>query len=59
MMIEALEDMEEGVSVGGKLVSDVRFADNQCMVAGTEMGLQRLMNKLNVTAKNFGVNLNV
>ena len=42
MMIEALEDMEEGVSVGGQLVSDVRFAVDQGMVAGTEMGLQRL-----------------
>ena len=52
MMIEALEDMEEGVLVGGQLISDVRFADDQGMVASTEMGLQRLMNKLNDTAKN-------
>src|SRR5437867_7644483 len=58
MMIEALEDME-GVPVGGQLVSDVRFADDQGMVAGTEMRLQRLMNKLNDTAKNFGMKINV
>src|SRR6059036_882782 len=51
MMIEALEDMEEGVSVGGQLVSNVGFADDHGMVAGTEMGLQSLMNKLNDTAK--------
>src|SRR5437899_9262602 len=59
MMIEALEDMEEGVPVGGQLVSDVRFADDQGMVAGTEMGLQRFMNKLNDTAKNFSMKINV
>ena len=59
MMIEALEDMEEGVSVGGQLVSDVRFADDQGMVADIEMGLQRIMNKLNDTAKNFGMKINV
>src|SRR5437867_11547609 len=59
MMIEALEDMEEGVSMGEQLVSDVRFADDQGMVAGTEMGLQRLMNKLNDTAKNFSMKINV
>src|SRR2546425_5138979 len=53
MMIEALEDME-GVPVGGQLVSDVRFADGQGMVAGTEMELQRLMNKLN-DPENFGM----
>src|SRR2546425_3373565 len=59
MMIEALENMEEGVLVGGQLVTDVRFADDQGMVAGTEMGLQRLMNKLSDTAKNFGMKINV
>src|SRR3989442_1013147 len=58
-MIEALEDMEEGVSIGGQLISDVRSADDQGMVAGTEMGLQRLMNKLNDTAKNFNMKINV
>ena len=57
MMIEELEDMEEGVSVGGQLVNGVRFADDQGMVAGTEMVLQKLMNKLNDTAKNFGMKL--
>ena len=34
MMIEALEDLEEGVLVGGQMVSDVRFADDQGMVSG-------------------------
>ena len=59
MMIEALENVEEGVPVGGQLVSDIRFADDQSMVVGTEMGLQSLMNKLNDTVKNFGVKINV
>src|SRR3989442_1585882 len=58
MMIEELEDME-GVSVGGQLVNDVRFADDQGMVAGTEMGLQGLINMLNDTAKNFNMKINV
>ena len=56
MMTNALQDME-GVSVEGQLVSDVRFSDDQAMVEGTEMGLQRLMNKLNDTVKNFGIKL--
>ena len=59
MMIEALEDMEEGVSVGEQLVSDPRFADDQGIVAGTEMGLQRLMKMLNDTAKNVSMKINV
>ena len=50
-MIEAMENIEEGIVVGGQLISDVRFADDQGMVASTEEGLQKLMNKLNDTAK--------
>src|SRR6267154_2473762 len=57
MMIEVLEDMEELVE--GKLANDVRFADDQGMMASTEMGLQRLMNKLNDTAKSFDMKINV
>ena len=29
MMIEALENMDEGIIVSGQVVSDVRFADDQ------------------------------
>ena len=35
------------------------FADDQGMVVGTEMWLQRLMNKLNDTAENFGMTIHV
>lgn len=59
MMVEALEDIEEGVIVGGKRVSDVRFADDQGMVSNTEAGLQRIMNKLNETAKRYDMKINV
>jgi hypothetical protein len=59
MMIEALEDVEDGVLVGGQLVSDVRFADDQGVMAGAVAGLQRIMNKLNDTAKNFSMKINV
>ena len=41
------------------MVSDVRFADDQGMVASTGSVLQRQMNKLNDTAKNFGMKINV
>ena len=59
MMIEALENMDEGIIVGGQVVSNVRFADDQGMVASTENGLQKLMNKLNETAKKFNTKINV
>ena len=59
MMNEALEGVEEGVSVGGRVVSDVRFADDQGMVSSSEQGLQKLMNKVNDTAKKFNMKINV
>ena len=59
MMIEALENIEEGILVGGKMVSDVRFADDQGMASSTERGLQKIMDKLNDTAKMFNMKINV
>src|SRR6476619_5049269 len=43
MMKEALENVEEGIRVGGGLIKDVKYADDQGMVANTEEGLQSLM----------------
>ena len=59
MMIEAMEDVEEGVRVGGKLLKDVKFADDQGMVAQTEKGLQTIMDALNKTGKEYDMKINV
>jgi len=59
MMIDAMEEIEEGIKVGGKLVKDVRFADDQGMVAGSEGGLQKLMDGLNRTAKEYDMKVNI
>jgi hypothetical protein len=59
MMLEAMEDIEEGVRVGGEPLKDVRFADDQGMVASTEQGLQKVMNRLNETAKRYDMKINV
>ena len=50
--------MNEGLIVGGQVVSDVRFVDDKGMVASTKNGLQKLMEKLNETAKKFNMNMN-
>jgi len=59
MTLEAMEGIEEGVRVRGKLVKDVRFADDQGMVAGTEQGLQKVMDGLTETAKKYDMTINV
>jgi len=40
MMKEALDDLKEGICVGGELAQSVRYADDQAMAANTEKGLQ-------------------
>src|SRR6218665_829230 len=59
MMIDAMEEIEEGIKVGGKLVNDVRFADDHGMVADSEGGLQKLMDGLNRMAKEYDMKVNI
>ena len=59
MMAEALEGAEEGIRVGGEIVADVRFADDQGMVASSQAGLQTLMDRLNESAKEYDMKINV
>ena len=59
MMEEAMEESEEGVKVGGNLLRDVRFSDDQGMVANTEKELQKITDRLNDTAKAYDMKINV
>ena len=59
MMNEAMEGSKDGVRVGGELIRDVRFADDQGMVDLCEEGLQRTMDRLNKTAKEYNMKINV
>src|SRR6478609_6471526 len=59
MMKEALENVEEGIRVGGELIKDVKYADDQGMVVNTEAGLQSLMDSLNTTAKHSDMKINI
>src|SRR5918996_2553611 len=59
MMKEAMEGSEDGIKIGGQLITDIRFADDQGMVDNTEEGLQRTMDRLNKTAKEYDMKINV
>jgi hypothetical protein len=59
MMLEAMEGIEEGVKVNGSLLKDVRFADDQGMVAGSESGLQKLMDGLVIKEKAYDMKVNI
>ena len=59
MMKEAIEDIEEGVKIGGEFIKDIKFADDQGIVANSELGLQTLMDALITTAGNYDMKVNV
>ena len=59
MMKEAMEGSEDGVKVGGYLLQDVRFADDQAMVDSSEAGLQRTMSRLEQTASVYDMKINI
>ena len=56
IVIEALEDFEEGI-LKGYWYTDVKSADDQRAVPDSEKGLQKLMNKLNDTAKKINMKI--
>ena len=59
MMMEAMDGSKQGIKVGGQLVRDVRFADDQAMLDETESGLQIVMDRLSHTAEDYGMKINV
>ena len=56
---EAMEETDEGVKVGGRLIKALRFADDQSMLATTQAGLQKMMDKLNLTSKTYNMKINI
>src|SRR6476619_763130 len=59
MMKEALGKVEEGVKVACELIKDVKYADDQGMIANTESVLQSLMDSLNTAAKHYDMKINI
>jgi hypothetical protein len=53
-----MEEIDEGVKVGGYQIRDVRFADDQGMVASTQ-GVQKILDRLNGTVKTYDMKINI
>ena len=52
---EAFDDIKEGVETGGKLVKEIRFADDKCVIGCTEKGSQKLLSSLDKETKSYGM----
>ena len=56
-MSEALEEHECTVMIGGRTISNLRFADDIDGVAGTEAELTKLVDQLNNASNNYGMEI--
>ena len=58
MITEALENINDGIKIGGELVAAVRYANDQAMMSHTNAVLQRIMDALNDAGKDYGMKIN-
>ena len=58
IMTDALEDHESTVSIGGRIINNLRFADDIDGLAGTEQELVDLIQRIDKTSKSYGMEIN-
>jgi len=47
MMREATDNLETRISVGGRIINTISYADDKAVVANGQKGLQQLMDNMN------------
>ena len=55
---EALEDQEEGISVNGRKLNNIRYADDTIVFADSIEGLQLLMDRVVEKSSQYGLEIN-
>ena len=58
IMTDALENHEGSVSIGGRTITNLRFADDIDALAGKEDELVKLVNHLDTTSTKYGMEIN-
>ena len=59
LIFRAIESEDEGVSVGGRRISNLRYADDTAITAENENELQILAERVNQEGKDFGMKMNI
>ena len=57
IMADALEDHKSTVSIGGRTISNLRFADDIDGLAGSELELANLVERLDETSTTYGMQI--
>ena len=58
MMTKTLHEHTSTMSIGGSNISNLRFADDIDLIAGSNKELQVLTNRLAETSKAYGIEIN-
>ena len=59
IMREALEEWESGISIGGRIVTNLRYPDDTTLLAGTKEDLTELVERIRRANEKAGLYLNV
>ena len=59
IMREALEEWEKGISIGGRMVTNLRYADDTTLLAGTKEDLIELVGRVRRAGEKAGLYVNV
>ena len=59
IMREALEEWVSGMSIGGRMVTNLRYADDTTLLAGTKEALVQLVERVRRASEKAGQYLNV
>ena len=58
-MRDVLEKWDKGISIGGRKVTNIRYADNTTLIAGTKKDLTELITKVKRASEEVGLYLNI
>ena len=58
-MREALEECESGISVGGRMVTNLRYTDDTTLLVGTKEDLTDIVENVRRASEKAGLYLNV
>jgi len=59
MIREATDNMETGISVGGRIINTIRYADDKAVVANSQKGLHQLEDTPDKVTREFAMEINV
>ena len=59
IMREALEDWDGGISIGGRMITNLRYADDTTLIAETKNDLIAIIERVKLACEKAGIYLNV